>query len=74
MSQSEFYNIEIAGLATALPTQKVSTESYIQQVGEKVVKRLEKITGVKQVYRAIRKQTASDLGFLLCLRYQARRR
>lgn len=63
MSQSEFCNIEIAGLATALPTHKVPTESYIQQVGEKVVKRLEKITGVKQVYRAIRKQTASDLGF-----------
>ncbi len=60
---SEFNNINIAGVVTAVPTQKVPIESHNENFGEETVAKFSEMTGVKSVCQAVSEQTASDLGY-----------
>jgi len=63
MVVSEFKNIEISGIAVAVPTNIVPISSYNEVFGEDVVAKFVEMAGVKTVHRANPEQTASDLGF-----------
>jgi 3-oxoacyl-[acyl-carrier-protein] synthase-3 len=63
MVVSEFKNIEISGIAVAVPTNIVPISSYNEAFGEDVVAKFVEMAGVKTVHRANPEQTASDLGF-----------
>jgi len=60
---SEFQNMKVAGMSVALPTGKVSVDSYNEVFGEEMVSGFKSMTGVESVSRAITEQTASDLGY-----------
>jgi len=64
MAKFHFDNICIDGIACAVPAWKLSVTSFYDSFGEKVVDDFIKMTGVKEVYRAIEEQTASDLCFI----------
>ncbi len=57
-----FNHIKITGMASAVPTNVVASESFNEIIGEDAVKKFVKMTGVKQVRKTHDKQTASDLG------------
>ncbi len=63
MLLSNYQNIKIAGVAVAMPTQKLAVESFNERFGEEVVSKFSEMTGVKSLSRAIPEQTASDLGY-----------
>jgi 3-oxoacyl-[acyl-carrier-protein] synthase III len=63
MLQSRIENIEIAGISVAVPMNKISVEDYTDVFGHDVVADFSEMTGVKNVYRALPNQTASDLAF-----------
>ncbi|MBN1639336.1 MAG: ketoacyl-ACP synthase III [Ignavibacteriales bacterium] len=60
---STFNNIGITGISVALPTQKLTVETFIPQFGEETIKKFSEITGVKSICRANSNQTAGDLGY-----------
>jgi 3-oxoacyl-[acyl-carrier-protein] synthase III len=60
---SEFKNLEIEGMAVALPVTQQPLTSFNDVFGEKSVSQISEMTGVKSFYRALPEQTASDLGF-----------
>lgn len=62
MPYFNFKNIKITGMASAVPTNIVTSESYNEVLGEDAVKKFVKMTGVKEVRKTHEKQTASDLG------------
>lgn len=68
MLLSVFDSIEIAGIAAALPTRIVETESYKPIFGNETVEKFMSMTGVKSVHRASEMQTASDLGYEAAVR------
>jgi 3-oxoacyl-[acyl-carrier-protein] synthase III len=59
MANFTFNNVAIAGVATALPENKVDAAALTDKFGEKA-----EAFGVKTFYRADALQTASDLGFV----------
>lgn len=63
MSFFFFDNIEIAGVAAAVPEKTVEVDSFIPTFGEETVRRFEEKVGVQRFHRAAEGQTASDLGF-----------
>jgi len=58
-----FKGVRISGVAGAAPTKTVYNKDFIGQLEENVVTRVIQVTGIEQVQRAKRRQTASDLGF-----------
>lgn len=54
--------IKIKGLAVAVPSGRIPVESYYPTFGEENVKKFSEMAGVKQVFRSVDNQTASDLG------------
>lgn len=65
MTQSEFTNIKIAGIMTAVPkTTEDILEKYASVFGEDVVHAFSKNTGVKKRRVANAQQTASDLAYV----------
>lgn len=56
-------HIAITGIATAVPKNCVSIESFIPRFGEDGVRKFTAITGIKSFRRVHEKQTASDLGY-----------
>lgn len=63
MAFFHFDNIHIAGVASAVPTQRISVESFAGAFGKETVEKFTKMTGVREFRRTLEHQTASDLGF-----------
>lgn len=59
----KFNNIEITGIASAVPTQVVSVDSFIPSFGEDTVRKFKKMTGINEYRKTLDNQTASDLGY-----------
>ncbi len=59
----KFKNIKITGVASAVPTEVVTSESFNGVIGEEAVKKFVKMTGIREIHRTHEKQTASDLGY-----------
>ena len=59
-----FKNIKITGIASAVPTQIVTGDSFYDRFGEDVVRKFQEATGVIQFHKAKEHQTASDLCFV----------
>jgi 3-oxoacyl-[acyl-carrier-protein] synthase III len=60
----KFEKIKIAGIATAVPTKKVSVKSFAPEFGDAAVDSFTKMTGIIEYRKARPEQTASDLGFV----------
>ncbi len=63
MSYFNVKNIKIEGIVTAVPKNKVSYADFYEKFGQEHMERFAKTTGIKQVYKAGKEQTAGDLGF-----------
>lgn len=63
MPTFKFNNIRIAGMACAVPKNKVSTESFKGIFGEEEVDKFMVMTGITETRRTSEYQTASDLGY-----------
>lgn len=62
---SEFANIKVTGIATAVPKKReVIAEKYSPVFGDKAVRQFSKTTGVVERRVAIEEQTASDLAYV----------
>jgi 3-oxoacyl-[acyl-carrier-protein] synthase III len=59
----KFSNINITGMAGAVPKNVVKTDSYKSVFGKDVVNKFLSMTGIKQTHRTTEFQTASDLGY-----------
>ena len=64
MQSKEFRNVRISGLACAVPTHKVLTDSYRDQFGDAIVERFKTSTGIEGRYLSDGTQTTSDLSFV----------
>lgn len=64
MLSTHYENIDISGLATVLPENKVSVDSYAKVFGEDTIKKFKAMTGVDSFYRSEPEQTASDMAFM----------
>jgi 3-oxoacyl-[acyl-carrier-protein] synthase-3 len=63
MAYFEFNNIRVAGIACAVPSNEVKTESYKKLFGGEEVDKFMTMTGVRASHRTSEHQTCSDLGF-----------
>lgn len=63
MAFFQYKNIKIAGIACAVPKNKVKSETYKPIFGEEEVDKFIEMTGVKETHRTHEHQTCSDLGF-----------
>lgn len=63
MSFFSFKNIRVAGIACAVPSNEVKTESYKPLFGDEEVDKFIEMTGVKASHRTSEHQTCSDLGY-----------
>ena len=63
MAFFKFNNIRVAGIACAVPMNKVKTESYKSLFGDEEVVKFMAMTGVKESRRTSEFQTCSDLGY-----------
>ena len=59
----KFNQIRIAGIAGAVPDRIIDNHSYDEWLGKKVIDKVIKTSGVRQIHRAERRQTASDLSY-----------
>lgn len=64
MAFFQYDNIGIAGVASAVPTQRVEIDSFIERFGQDAVEKFSKMTGVKEFRKTFEHQTASDLGYV----------
>lgn len=63
MAFFSYKNIRVAGIACAVPSNEVRTESYKSLFGEEEVEKFMEMTGVCASRRTSEHQTCSDLGF-----------
>ncbi len=63
MAFFDFKNIRVAGVACAVPSNEVKTESYKPLFGEEEVDKFMTMTGVRASHRTAEHQTCSDLGY-----------
>lgn len=63
MAYFEFKNIRVAGIACAVPSNEVKTESYKPLFGDEEVEKFMTMTGVCASHRTSEHQTCSDLGY-----------
>lgn len=63
MAIFKFDNINIAGIACAVPKNKVSVDSFKPLFGDEDVEKFKAMTGVTESRRTVNHQTASDLGY-----------
>ena len=63
MAFFNFNNIRVAGVACAVPTNEVKTESYKPLFGDEEVEKFMEMTGVRASHRTSEHQTCSDLGY-----------
>ena len=59
-----FNNVKIEGIASAVPKQKVSVDSFKEQYGEEAISKFIALTGIKEFRKTLLHQTASDLGYV----------
>lgn len=64
MITSEFSNMRIIGVASAVPTKKVPAHEYDDLFGADTVEKNMATTGVCSAYHAADKQTPSDFGYV----------
>lgn len=65
MIQSQFENIRIVGISTAVPKNKeVISEVFSERFGAEAVASFSKTTGVYERHLTLQEQTASDLAFV----------
>lgn len=63
MAFFNFKNIRVAGVACAVPSNEVKTESWKPRFGDEEVEKFMAMTGVRASHRTSEHQTCSDLGF-----------
>ena len=63
MSFFSFNKIKVSGIACAVPSNEVKTESYKPVFGDEEVEKFMDMTGVRASRRTSEHQTASDLGY-----------
>ncbi|MBQ4520297.1 MAG: ketoacyl-ACP synthase III [Bacteroidaceae bacterium] len=63
MAFFNFKNIKVAGVACAVPTNEVKTDSYKPLFGDEEVEKFMEMTGVRASHRTSEHQTCSDLGY-----------
>ena len=63
MAFFNFKNIKVTGIACAVPSKEVRTESYKPIFGEEEVDKFMEMTGVRASRRTSEHQTCSDLGY-----------
>lgn len=63
MAFFSFKNIRVAGVACAVPSNEVKTESWKPRFGDEEVEKFMAMTGVRASHRTSEHQTCSDLGF-----------
>lgn len=63
MAYFSFKGIKVSGIACAVPSNEVKTESYKPIFGEDEVEKFMDMTGVRASRRTSEHQTASDLGY-----------
>lgn len=63
MSFFKLKNIRVAGIACAVPSNEVKTESYKPLFGDEEVDKFIEMTGVRVSHRTSEHQTCSDLGY-----------
>lgn len=63
MAFFSYKNIRVAGVACAVPSNEVKTESYKPLFGNEEVEKFMEMTGVRASRRTREHQTCSDLGF-----------
>ena len=63
MAFFNFNNIRVAGVACAVPSNEVKTESWKPRFGDEEVEKFMAMTGVRASHRTSEHQTCSDLGF-----------
>ena len=63
MAFFSFNKIKISGIASAVPQNEVSSDSYKPVFGEEEVEKFKQMTGVEKSHRTLEFQTCSDLGF-----------
>lgn len=63
MAYFKFNNIKVAGVAAAVPTNCVKTETYKPVFGDEEVEKFMNLTGVRASHRTSEYQTCSDLGY-----------
>jgi 3-oxoacyl-[acyl-carrier-protein] synthase-3 len=64
MAKALINNIQISGLACALPENKIISKNRIQDFGQDTIEKIIKNTGVESVFHVSKNQTASDLAFV----------
>lgn len=64
MAGGEFHNINIIGMAGAVPKNIVKNRSLIHVMGEDTMNRIIQTTGVEEMHKALPEQTAGDLGYV----------
>ena len=64
MSLFHLNNIRITAVASAVPTEKVSVESFSDRFGKEYIEKYIETTGVKSFRKTKKHQTASDLAFV----------
>lgn len=63
MAFFHYNNIHIAGIASAVPYQRILVDSFSESFGKEIVSKFSKMTGVKEFRKTKEHQTASDLGY-----------
>lgn len=63
MAYFSFKGIKVSGIACAVPSNEVKTESYKPIFGDEEVEKFMDMTGVRASRRTFEHQTASDLGY-----------
>lgn len=63
MAFFQFKNIKVSGIACAVPSNEVKTESYKHLFGDEEVEKFMTMTGVLSSRRTSEHQTCSDLGY-----------
>ena len=64
MSFFSFKNIKITCISSAVPTEVVNVDSFIDSYGEEAVRKFKEVTGIEKYRKTAKYQTASDLGFV----------
>ena len=60
----QFKNIKISAVSSAVPTEIVRGDSFIETFGEEVVRKFQVATGVKEFRKTSEHQTAADLCYV----------
>lgn len=68
MAGTAFDNVKLVGLTGAVPRNVVTSRSFGDVFGKDTVERFINLTGVEQLHKAERKQTAGDLGYVAARR------